>query len=155
MQNNFNILHFCIFLIFCEIDYFISKILKFKKLENKTSESNKIYLNFFNDEFLGINILNAGTALAAIIFFFLWGVYVFFIKLFFNIESPFFFFPVLVLFLFFSYLLYYFWVWKNKKYLFYFAQYKTWDKSEKTKYITRSILFIVLTVCFFLSSIFL
>lgn len=155
MKNNFNILHFCIFLILCKIDYSIDKVLRSKRIENTNLHSNKTYLHFFNDEFLGINILNAGITLAAIIFFLLWGMYIFFIKLFFNIGNPFFFFPIIILLLFISYLLYYFWVLKNKKYLVFFSEYKKWKKFQKIKYITRSILFIFFTVCFFLLSLFL
>ncbi len=153
MKNNLNILHYCIFIIFSKSDTFIAKVLKFKRDEDIDSHSSKAYLRFFNDKFLGVNILNAGLTLAWVLFFLLWGLYVFFIKLFLNIDNPFFSYPIIISFLFLSYLPYYFWVWKKKKYLMFFSKYKTWDKNQKIKYFTRSILFIIFTICFFIGSL--
>lgn len=154
MKSNLNILHYCIFIIYCKMDIYFAKVLKFKRDENINSQSSEAYLRFFIDEFLGINILNAGTTLASVIFFLFWGFWIFITKLFFHINSPFFSFPAIISFLLLSYLLYYFLVSKNNEYLKFFPKYKTWDKPQKIKYLTRSILFIIFTICFFIGSLF-
>lgn len=162
MENSLNILHYCIYLVDCKLHFLSNKInpllhlyklpfmkRRFKKLEIENP------LEFYNEGFTnkkyGLSIIVSGGILVVAISF----VFISLEEILMNVFDGDFIIDInhYIFFMITAYLLCYFLVFKEDKYLIYFKKYETWSKTEKRKYVVLSFVFVLGVIIFFFVSL--
>ncbi|CAM3499391.1 hypothetical protein AEQU2_02766 [Aequorivita lipolytica] len=161
MENIINIFHYCIYLIDCKLHFLSNKINPFLLLykipyfKRKAKENGESFLDVYNDTYInkefGLSLFFSAGITGGVIFILMIGLfklttYIFRFEILLNSV-------IYILFGVITYLLCYFLIFIKDKYLVYFKKYENWSHSERRKYIVYSILFTIISICFFFVSL--
>ena len=141
MENIINIFHYCIYLLDSKLHLLSNKINPFlllykipylkRKAEENGENLNEVYNETFINKDFGFNIMVAGGITVGVIFlfivaFFQTALFVFNIEI--GLNSM-----VFIIFGLISFLICYFLIFRNDKYLTYIKKYESWTKSKRRK----------------------
>ncbi len=161
MERIFNIVHYCLYVLDYKLHLLSNKINPFlliykipyiKKRDKKLDRSSyKVYNDTFGNTGYGLSITVSGIILSSTVFLLLLSLCQLTIKichLSFTLNNYFYASLCLI-----TYLICFFLVFRNDKYLKYFKEFKNWDKTERRKKIILTILFVISVIFLFFYSL--
>lgn len=160
MEIGLNILHYCIYSIHYKLHLLADKVNPFwlvaelpflkRRYEKLGIDIHKEVNKAFSDKRNGMSMMAAGGVLFGILFLFLMGVCHLLIQIM-NLDIVFTV-PYFIVFTLISFIVCYFYVFKNDKYLQYFKEFEKRPKAKKNQYTYLSIGFIIGVLCLFIGS---